>query len=179
MRTTRIWLLAILALAGCSSPQGKFQTQADPAYHSKLERVLVYYFNVDTTTTLGRDFSDRFASRLSTLLAQKNVPSEVVRLERSALDRNAPIQAAAARFRPGQYFTFGITRVASVSGAHRAVPGDLPQFQSDMSATLEFSLMDARNGRTVWRASSFYYAPPRAEDVADQVIDQLAAGHFL
>jgi hypothetical protein len=179
MRPTRIWLLFSLALAGCSSPQGKFQTQVDPAYHGKLERVLVFYFNVDTTTTLGRDFSDRFVTRLAALLLQRNVPSEVVRLERSALDRDAPVKAAAARFRPRQYFTFGVTRVNASAGVHRALSADLPQFQSDMSASLEFSLMDAQNGRTVWRATGFYYAPPHAEDVADQVMGQLAAGHFL
>lgn|ERR1043166_5858645 len=171
--------LIALTLAGCASPQGKFRSQKDPSYNEKIGRVLVVYYNVDTTSSLGRGFSDRFATRVAALLTQKSVPSEIVRMEREALDRNAPVKAATARFRPRQFLSFAVTRVDSMGGVHQAAPGQLLQFSSEMSATFEFSLADAQSGRTVWRTEAHYYSPPRAEDVADQLLEQLrVAGLF-
>ena len=168
-----------MALSGCASPKGKFQTQRNAAYQNKLGKVMLVYYNQGAASILGRDFSDRFARRASALLGQKNVVSEIVPLEQTALDRNAPLRVAAARFRPSQLLWFGVTRVNTSSGMHRTLPGELPQFNSETSVSLEFNLVDAQSGRTVWRGEAHFSFPPRAEDVAQQLVDQLAAAQFF
>jgi len=168
-----------MALSGCASPKGKFLTQRDATYQTKLGKVLLVYYNQVAASILGRDFSDRFARRASALLSQKNVASETVSLQQTALDRNAPLRAAAARFRPSQLLWLGVTRVNTSSGMHRTLPGELPQFNSETSVSLEFNLVDAQSGRTVWRGEAHFSFPPRAEDVAQQLVDQLAAAQFF
>ena len=179
MSPLSLWPLPLLLLAGCASPQGKFQAVKDPSYAGKLERVLIVYFNLDTASTLGRDFSDGLATKLAALLAQKNVPAEVVRLERAALDRNAPVKAAAVRFHPKQFLYLNITRVRTSAGSHQSFSGDVIHFTSDTSANFEFSLVEAQTGRTVWRTEAYYFAPPHAEDVAAQLIEQIIAARLF
>src|SRR5438876_11444896 len=106
-------LCALLALAGCASPKGKFQTRKDSSYNAKLGKLLLVYYAQDTSSTLGRDFSARFAQRANALLSERNVPTEIIRLEREALDRNAPLRAAVVRFQPRQFLWFVVTRVDS------------------------------------------------------------------
>src|SRR5690349_6496872 len=109
-----LYLLAVLSLAGCAAPKGAFQSRRDPSYSGKLERVLVVYHNVNTESTLGRNFSDRLASRITTVLSQKSVPAEAVRLEKEVLDRTAPLRAAGMRFRPKQLLFLEITRANGI-----------------------------------------------------------------
>ena len=174
----KLYLAAALAVTGCAAPKGRFQSLKEPGYAGKLERVLLVYRNVNTESTLGRQFSDRLAKRMAMLLEQKSVPSESVRLEREVLDRTAPIKAAAIRFRPKQLLYFGVTRADSVAGMRR-VGADLPQFRSELSVTLEFSVVDAQSGRTVWRTEAYFYSPPEPEAVADQLFDEFRASQIF
>jgi len=129
--------------------------------------------------TLGRDFSQRLARHLTALLAQKNVPAETVQFDRNALDRNAPVRAAAMQFRPKQFLSFAVIRINSRSGMHQVAPGEVPHFESETSASFEFNLADALTGKVFWRGEARFSAPPVAEDVGDQAVEQMAAAHLF
>jgi len=173
LKITCGWVLPFLLVAGCAAPKGNFRTQKAEDYNGKLERVLVVYYPAETTSTLGRDFLDHVADGIAARLVARNVPAETLRLQRDALDRNAPIKAAAVRFRAKQLLACVITHVDFQGGAHRTTPESLPTFNSSLSTSLEFSLMDAQSGRTVWRTEAYFYAPPRPEDIADQMLGEL------
>lgn len=50
--TACLCMLASVLLAGCASPKAKFQSVKDPAYHGKLERVLLPT-DADVPSSLG------------------------------------------------------------------------------------------------------------------------------
>jgi hypothetical protein len=97
-----LFLLACLALlVGCASPKGKFQSKRDATYKGKLERTLIIYHNEqESIPQLGRRFADALLARLSELLNQNGVVTEIVRPQEGELDENAPVRSAAARFHP-------------------------------------------------------------------------------
>lgn len=172
-------VLASLILAGCATPQGNFQTKKDPSYQGKLERVLIVPRNEDMASRLGRDFPNRLLTRLASSLAQKDVASEVVRLNKEDLDPDAPVKAAAAQFKAGQLLYISLTRVLSRNEAHPATLYGLPQFASEVSIVFAFSVVDVPSGKTVWRGALQFDTVPYPEDVADQLLKQLETEQLL
>jgi hypothetical protein len=172
-KATCLLVLTLLFLTGCASPLGNFQTKKDPSYHGKLGKVLMVSVNEDLASHLGRDFSNRLLARLTGSLAQKDVSSEIVHVNKEDLDPTAPVKAAADRFHPGQLFYIAVTRVISRNEIQRPTVNDLPQFRSEVSITIAFSMVDMQSGKTVWRGDVQFYTPPYPEDVADQLIKQL------
>lgn len=172
-KATCLLVLTLLFLTGCASPLGNFQTKKDPAYHGKLEKILIVPLNEDMALRLGRDFSNRLLTRLTVSLAQKDVASEIVHVNKEDLDQTAPVKSAAARFHPGQLLYIAVTRVISRNGIQRPTVNDLPQFTSELSITIAFSMVDMQSGKTVWRGEVQFYTIPYPEDVADQLVKQL------
>ena len=170
----------LILLQGCSSPKPQIRSRKDPAYTGKLERVLVIYHNErDAAASLGRGFADRFLGRLSELLAQKGVVSEVARPAAEDLDETAPVELAAARFRPRQALHFGLTRVISRSGVSRDSFDDLPSFAHDTFVCFSVSLYDVPRQRTVWRGELSYQVPPDASAVADQLLERFETEQLI
>lgn len=173
-------LLCAVFLGACASPKGKVRAQKDPSYTGKLERVLIVSYNEEQAAPqLGRNFSETLFKRLSESLAQRGVVSEIVRPNKAELDENAPIRAAAARFRPRQTLYFGVTRVDTHTGVYRSTATDLPHYVNDARVTFAFSLIDVGRNQTVWRGELYYYVLPDPKTVADQFAEQLAAEQFL
>jgi hypothetical protein len=171
--------LILLSLTGCAPLQGDVQTRKDPAYHGKLEKVLIVPLNEDLASHLGRDFSNRLLTRLTGSLAQKDVASEVVHVNKEDLDPAAPVKSAAARFHPGQVLYIAVTRVISNNDIQRPTVNDLPQFTSKISITIAFSIVDMRSGKTVWRGELQFSTIPYPESVADQLVKQLETEQFF
>jgi len=169
--------LALIFIMGCTSP--KFRSKRDESYDGKLERALIVYYDENTRATLGRDFSRRLVNRLGDLLDKQNVPCESVLLNNSALNRSAPLKAAAERFQPSQLLYFSITRASTSSSTYLMDANDLPHFSHSMVVTLEFDVFDSKTDKTVWRTAVDYYTAPRPEDVAEQVIEQLRVAKLL
>lgn len=174
-----ILLLALaITLSGCRTA-GKFRSQREEGYEGKLNRVLLVYSDQNSTATLGRDFPRRVVSRLGESLSRQNVSSEAVPFSASALDNDAPVRAAADRFSPSQILYFTLVRINSSSSIVQTGPNDVPQYSHTMVVTLSFSVWDAKTAQTIWRTEADYYSAPRAEDVADAVIDQLRIARLL
>jgi hypothetical protein len=167
--------LMLLILTGCASPQGIFQTKRDPAYRGKLERILIVPRNEDMASSLGRNFPSRLLTRLTSSLAQKDVASEVVHLNKEDVDPDAPVKAEAAQFKAGQLLYVSLIRVASRNEAHPATLSGLPQFASAVSIVFAFGVVDVQSGKTVWRGNLQFDTIPNPEDVADQLLKQLEA----
>ena len=166
-------VLTLLILTGCASPQGNFKTKKDPSYQSKLERVVIVPRNEDMASRLGRDFPDRLLTRLASSLAQKDVASEVVHLNKEDVDPDAPVKSKAAQFKAGQLLYVSLIRVASRNEAHPATLYGLPQFASAVSIVFAFGVVDVPSGKTVWRGELRFDTVPNPEDVADQLLKQL------
>ena len=173
-------LAGLALLAGCASNQGKYQSQREPDYRSKMERVLIVYYNEDQSTLqMGKGFSTNLCARLTELLAQKGVVSEVVRPSERAVDQYASIRAAAARFRPGHLLYFGVGRVSSRGGVYRPSLEALPQFVHVSLVHFIYSLHDVTRGKTVWRGEGHYNVLPYPKVVADEFYEHLAAEQFF
>ena len=172
-KTLSLCVLASLALVGCATPQGNFQTKKDPSYQGKLERILIVPRNEDMVSHLGRDFPNRLLTRLTSSLAQKDVASEVVRLNKDELDPDAPVKSAAAQFHASQLLYVSLPRVLSRNEAHPATLYGLPQFASQVSIVFAFSIVDVPSQKTVWRGALQFDTVPNSEDVADQLLKQL------
>jgi hypothetical protein len=172
-KATCLLVLPLLFLTGCASPLGNFRTKKDPSYHDKLGKVLIVSLNEDMASRLGRDFSNRLLTRLTGSLAQKDVASEIVHVNKEDLDQTAPVKSAAARFHPSQLLYIAVTRVLSRNEARPATVYGLPQFASEVSIVIAFSVVDMQSGKTVWRGEVQFYTIPYPEDVADQLVKQL------
>ena len=166
-------VLASLVLVGCASPQSNFKTKKDPSYKGKLERVLIVPRNEDMASNLGRDFPNRLLTRLTSSLAQKDVASEVVHLNKDDVDPDAPVKSAAAKFRAGQLLYVSLSRVLSRNEAHPATLYGLPQFASQVSIVFAFSVVDVPSEKTIWRGALQFDTIPNPDDVADQLLKQL------
>jgi hypothetical protein len=163
---------------GCASPKGGFEVKKDPGYKGKLERALVvYYHEEESIPQLGRRFADDFLKRLSELLSQKGVVTEIVRPRKEELDQNTRIRSAADRFHPNQVLEFGLTK--SISREHWSAAVNLPQMTHESSMTFGFSLFDVSRAQIVWRGEVRYYVVPEAKAVADQFMGQLVKEDFL
>jgi hypothetical protein len=169
----------LLLLAGCASPKAKFQSVKDPAYHAKLERVLLVPANEDMVSHLGRSFLDQLLIRLETVLALKGLATQVVRVDKWELDRTAPLTAAATQFRATQLLEIALARLYTGQGARRRYPGGLIEPPSNASVIFAFRIVAGPTAKTVWRSEASFYVIPRPEDVADQLVEQLAAAEFL
>ena len=99
--------------------------------------------------------------------------SEIVHVNKEDLDQTAPVKSAASRFHPGQLLYIAVTRVISRNGIQRPTVNDLPQFTSELSITIVFSMVNMQSGKTVWRGEVQFYTIPYPEDVADQLVKQL------
>lgn len=172
-------VLASLVLVGCASPQGNFKTKKDPSYKGKLERILIVPRNEEMASSLGRDFPSRLLTRLTCSLAQKDVASEVVHLNKEDVDPDAPVKTAAAQFKAGQLLYVSLIRVASRNEAHPATLYGLPQFASEVSIVFAFGVVDAQSGKTVWRGELQFATVPNPEDVADQLLKELETEQLL
>lgn len=166
-------VLTLLVFTGCASPQGDFQVKKDPAYHGKLERILIVSLNEDLASHLGRNFSNRLLTRFTGLLTQKGVPSEIVHPSNEDLDRTALVRSAAGRFHPAQLFYIAVTHISSRSEVQSRTGGGLPHFISEMSISIEFNLTDMQSEKNVWRGELRFWTAPYPEDVADQLVKQL------
>jgi hypothetical protein len=176
-KATSICLSALLILLGCASPKSNFQSKKDPSYEKKLDRILVVYVSQAqdklhvASQHLGAEFSDRLAKQITVLLAQKSVPCDIVRLE-DELDRNVPINAAAARFGAKQDLYFWVRSVR-----RKPIVNSLAY---DTTITLEFSLWDRQIKKTVWRTeATFFGCSPLADDTAKQLVHELGTAGLL
>ena len=125
--------LTLMFAVGCAT-SGKIRSIRDESYTGKLERVLVVYHGkaqekrADTTATLGRNFQQRLADRLADSLSRRNIPSEAVGIEESAIDRSAPVKMAVARFGPKQMLYANVSQIGSSSSLQWVQPNDLPYY---------------------------------------------------
>jgi hypothetical protein len=174
-RRVCLCVLASLILVGCATPQGHFQTKKDPSYQGKLERILIVPRNEDMASRLGRDFPNRLLTRLTSSLAQKDVATEVVHLNKEDVDPDAPIKSKAAQFKANQLLYVSLIRVASRNEARPATLSSLPQFASAVSIVFAFGVVDVQSEKTVWRGNLQFDIIPNPEDVADQLLKQLEA----
>lgn len=170
--------LALIFLLSCGT-SGKFRSTRDDSYGGKLERALIVYYDENTRSTLGQDFSSRLVSQLADLLGKQNVTCESVLLKRSALDRTGPIKVAAERFQPNQLFFFSVTRASSNSSIQWMDANDIPRYSHSMEVGLEFSVLDLKGDKTIWRTAVDYSSPPNPKEVAQQVVEQLRAARLL
>lgn len=152
----------------------------DPAYHGPpMNKVLIVSLNEDMASHLGRDFSNRLLTRINQSLSQRGVSTEIAHQDKEALDPMAPVKSAAARFHPQQLFYVAVTRVLSSNEEHPATISGLPQFASEVSIAIAFSLTDVQSRKTIWRGELQFSAVPAPEDVADQLIKQLETEQLL
>lgn len=91
----------------------------------------------------------------------------------------ASVKAAAARFHPQQLLYVAVTRVLSRNEGHAATIEGLPQFASEVSIAIAFSMVDMQSWKTVWRGELQFSTVPGPEDVADQLVKQLETEQLL
>jgi hypothetical protein len=114
---------------------------------------------------LGADFSERLARRITELLGQRSVPCAVVCLQ-DELDPDATVKAAAAHLGAKQSLQFGVKHIGVTLNVNR--------LKDDATVTLGFRLWDFPASKTVWRTEATFVAcPPLAEDVANQLFQEL------
>jgi len=171
--------LMLLILTGCASPQGDFQTKRDPTYQSKLERILIIPQNEDMAARLGRNFPNRLLTRLASSLAQKDVASQVVHLNKEDVDVDAPVKSAVVQFKASQLLYVSLIRVASRNEARPGGLYSLPQFATEVSIVFAFGVVDVPSGKTVWRGNLQFDTVPNPEDVTDQLLKQLETERLL
>ena len=176
--TVSLCLLASVLLAGCASPKAKFQSVKDPAYHAKLERVLLPA-DADVPSSLGRGFMGKLLLQLETVLASKGVATQVVRVDDWDLDQNARVDAAATQFRATHYLNVWLARWHVSLRQPRWYPMEVIEPGPDTSVVFAFRIVDLPTAKAVWRSEASFYVIPRPEDVADQLVEQLAAAGFL
>jgi len=172
-------ILVSLLFSGCASPKAKFQSVKDPAYHAKLERVLLLPADEDTGAYLGRGFMDKLLLRLETVLNLKGVATQVVRVEKWELDQNASLNTAAAQFRATHFLVLALAHFHTTQRLPRWYPMQVIEPGPDTSVVFAFRIVAGSTGKTVWRSEASFYVIPRPESVADQLVEQLAAAEFL
>lgn len=163
----------ILALAGCASSKVNFQTQKDPAYTGRIQRVMVVYPRQKTEKTLGRNFSDQLAQRLILDLGRRGVVCEVAPMDMDVLDREAPIRQIQNRFQPQQTIFFQVDGiqtewVGAPAAAHREV-----------RTTFECQVRDLAARKVVWRTRAEFGWLPIGEEVADALAKELEQAQLL
>jgi len=171
--------LLLLLLVGCASPKPHFESRKDPAYSKKLEKVLLFYKQQPqdshdvVTHQLGKDFSERLAGQIKSLLEQLYVPCEILCLkDKLELDIDAPIREASSRFGASQQLAF----VVKYIGVGRMTSGK-PQ---NNKVILEFTLWDSGLRKVVWRTeATFIDASPLDQDAAGELIEELAHAELL
>jgi hypothetical protein len=180
-RCTTAWLciLMLLLLTGCASPKAKFQSVKDPAYHGKLERVLLLTAKEDAPSRLGRSFMDILLLQLETVLALKGVATQVVRVDDWDLDQETRLGAAATQFRATQFLDIWLARMHTSLREPRWYPIEVIEPGPDTSVVFGFRIVAGSTAKTVWRSEASFYVIPRPEDVADQLVEQLVAAGFL
>jgi hypothetical protein len=166
-------LFFVLILAGCASPNSSFQTKADPTFHGSLGRVVIVYANMDTTTTLGRNFSEKFAKALADLLIGRSVPSAPLELDLEKLDRQARLREAVGYFHASQILVF---RPANYREQWVGTPGALRRVTT---LELEISIDDLQRNKTIWRSVATCSTAPLPEDFAKEVVEQLSQAKLL
>ena len=171
-------ILASLLLAGCASPKAKFRSVKDPAYHARLQRVVVPA-NEDTPSRLGRGFMDKLFLQLETALALKGVATQVVRVDKWELDQTGALNEAARQFRATHFLDMWLARSRISLREPRWYPMEVIEPGPDTSVVFAFRIVDGPTSKTVWRGEASFYVIPRPEDVADQLVEQLAADGFL
>jgi len=169
----------LLLLTGCASPKAKFQSVKDPAYHGKLERVLLLTAKEDAPSRLGRSFMDILLLQLETVLALKGVATQVVRVDDWDLDQETRLGAAATQFRATQFLDIWLARMHTSLREPRWYPIEVIEPGPDTSVVFGFRIVAGSTAKTVWRSEASFYVIPRPEDVADQLVEQLVAAGFL
>ena len=169
---------------GCAT-RGKVSSVKDESYTGKLERVLVVYQGkaatkrTDTTATLGRNFQQRLGQRLADSLSRQSIPSETAGLDESAVDRDAPVKMAVARFEPKQVLYASVSQISGTSTLVWVNRNDFPYSTHNVLITLEFEVTDVASDKTVWRSSVSFYSAPGVETAADQVLSELQKAKLL
>lgn len=177
LKAAFLWLFCctVLLLAGCASPKAVFQTRKDPSYHDKFGKVLIVTEYDDLAAQVGTNFLSRLLVRLTGSLAQRNVASEIVHMNKRDADPNAAIKSAADQFRPGQLLYIAVSHVKTRTRMGSPVSAPVPDRKTVVSVTVSFSMEDRQSGKTVWRGDAQYDAPPRPENVGDALLKQLEA----
>lgn len=176
--------LTLTFAVGCQT-SGKIRSVRDESYTGKLERVLVVFQgkaavrSEDTTATLGRNFQQRVAARLAESLTSRNIPSEVVGTEESAIDRFAPVKTAVARFEPKQMLYANVTQISSSSTVHWVDVDHLPIYTHNVVIKLEFEVRDVASDKTVWRGAVSFQSAPLVETVVVRVLSELGKARLL
>jgi hypothetical protein len=134
---------------------------------------VIVYANINTTTTLGRNFSEKFAKALADLLIGCGVPSAPLELDLEKLDRQARLREAVGYFHASQILVF---RPANYREQWVGTPGALRRVTT---LELEVSIDDLRRDKTVWRSLATCSTAPLPEDFAKEVVEQLSQAKLL
>jgi hypothetical protein len=163
-RSNYLFALVAAALMGCESTKGTYETKTAPSYEKKLERVMLLPPDTEMRAYLGAGFYERFGQRLKESLAKKDVPCEALQSIDDKLDDSARHEVARAAWQ-----RFRATQVLEVLAARRG------KTMFDM----RFVLQDAATGKVVWGTKGVFYGAPKPEQIADEVVQELAASHLL